>query len=56
MKILYMANARIPTEKAHGYQICKMCEEFSSAGVEVELWAPTRENSIKKNAFDFYNL
>ncbi|MCK5320164.1 glycosyltransferase [Candidatus Parcubacteria bacterium] len=56
MKLLYIVNARIPTEKAHGYQICKMCEEFSAAGVEVELWAPTRENLIKKNTFDFYNL
>ncbi len=56
MKILYIANARIPTEKAHGYQICKMCEEFSSAGAEIELWAPTRENPIKKNAFEYYDL
>ena len=56
MKIIYIANARIPTEKAHGSQICKMCEEFSSAGAEIELWAPTRENSIKENAFEYYNL
>ena len=56
MKLLYIVNARIPTEKAHGYQICKMCEEFSSAGVEVELWVPTRENLIKKNVFEYYNL
>ena len=56
MKIIYIANARIPTEKAHGYQICKMCEEFSSAKSELELWVPTRENPIKKNAFEYYNL
>jgi len=56
MKIIYIANARIPTEKAHGYQICKMCEEFSSAGAEIELWAPTRENLIKKDAFKYYSL
>ena len=37
MKIKYITNARIPTEKAHGYQICKMCEEFGRVGVEVEL-------------------
>ena len=29
MKLIYITNARIPTEKAHGYQICKMCKEFS---------------------------
>ena len=29
MKILYLANIRIPTEMAHGLQIMKMCEAFS---------------------------
>jgi len=56
MKIIYIVNARIPTEKAHGYQICKMCEEFSKAGAEVELLVPKRNNPIKKNAFSFYGL
>ena len=27
-KLIYIANARIPTEKAHGIQIMKMCESF----------------------------
>jgi len=56
MKLVYIVNARIPTEKAHGYQITKMCEEFASAGAEVELWAPTRQNPIKENAFEYYGL
>src|SRR3989344_5469200 len=54
MKIIYITNARIPTEKAHGYQIFKMCEEFSNQGAEVELWIPTRDNHIKENNFSFY--
>lgn len=56
MKIYYIANARIPTEKAHGYQICKMCEEFSAAGANMELWVPTRKNSIQESAFQYYGL
>lgn len=56
MKLFYIANSRIPTEKAHGYQIAKMCEEFADAGLEVELLVPTRKNSIEKNLFEFYNL
>ena len=56
MKILYIANIRIPTEKAHGYQICKMCEEFSNQGAEVELWIPTRANHINEDAFSFYGV
>jgi len=56
MKIVYITKARLPTEKAHGYQICKMCEEFSNRGVEIELWAPERGNDIKADIFSFYGL
>lgn len=56
MKIRYIVNARIPTEKAHGYQICKMCEEFASSGVEVELLYPTRKNFIQEDLFSYYGI
>src|SRR3989338_1499182 len=56
MKIIYISNARIPTERAHGYQTCKMCEEFSSQGMEVELWLPVRKNRIKEDIFSFYGV
>ena len=42
MKLLYIANARIPSEKAHPYQILKMCEAFAQSGAEVELVVPFR--------------
>lgn len=44
MKITYVANVRVPTEKAHGYQIMKMCETFVLQGVVVELIIPRRIN------------
>lgn len=56
MKLTYIANVRIPTEKAHGYQIAKMCDEFAKAGCEVELVIPERENLIKDDIFSFYDL
>ncbi|MDP3042915.1 MAG: glycosyltransferase family 4 protein [bacterium] len=56
MKLFYITNARIPTEKAHGYQICKMCEEFAHAGSDVELIVPVRKNNIKKDVFEFYGI
>lgn len=56
MKLIYITSSRIPTEKAHGYQICKMCEEFSSLGIEVKLFIPARHNNIKEDAFAFYKL
>jgi len=37
MKLVYIANVRIPTEKAHGVQIMKMCQAFSLANLKVEL-------------------
>jgi len=33
MKLIYIANARIPTEKAHGIQIMKMGEAFAKYGL-----------------------
>jgi len=56
MKITYITNSRISTEKAHGIQIMKMCEAFGNAGIELELFLPWRFNKIKDNAFDFYGV
>ncbi len=56
MKIIYIEKGRIPTEKAYGYQVCKMCEEFSRIGSKVELWTPARVNNIKEDTFSYYGL
>lgn len=40
--LIYLSNARIPTEKAHGYQIFKMCEALADRGVQVTLTHPCR--------------
>lgn len=56
MKLIYIANARIPTEKAHGIQIAKMCEAFALADLEVNLVLPWRFNPIKTNIFEYYGV
>ena len=59
MKIVYITNARLPTEKAHGVQIIKMIEALSSLNNEVVLISPNRiqnEISHKTSVFDFYNV
>lgn len=43
--LLYIANARIPTEKAHGLQIMQNCEAFADTGVQVTLWTARRVNT-----------
>jgi glycosyltransferase involved in cell wall biosynthesis len=42
MKLLYCANIRVPTEKAHGLQIMQNCEAFADGGAEVTLWVARR--------------
>ncbi len=42
MKLLYITTARIPTEKANGIQIIKMCEAFQRQKLDVQLWVPAR--------------
>lgn len=56
MKLLYIANQRMPTEKAYGRQIVKMCESFADLGVEVELVVPGRNNLVKDDLFDYYGV
>src|SRR5574343_570990 len=56
MKLLYISNQRLPTEKAYGLQICKMCEAFADLGIELELLVPTRRNSITKDLFEYYGI
>jgi len=56
MKLLYIANSRIPTEKAHGVQIMKMCEAFALVGADVELVIPWRFNPIKEDPFYYYGV
>lgn len=45
MKLIYTANTRIPSEKAHPYQIVQMCEAFAQNGAEVTLLYANRVNT-----------
>ena len=56
MKIAYIQNVRIPTERAHGIQIMKMCEALARLGHDVELIVPRRSNLLKENPFNYYGI
>lgn len=56
LKIAYLAQIRLPTEKAHGLQIMKTCEAMANNGAEVTLIVPKRKNEIKEDPFTFYNI
>ncbi len=56
--MLYLANVRMPTEKAHGYQIVQMCEAFALAGETVHLVVPRRFNEMNttKSVWQYYGV
>jgi glycosyltransferase involved in cell wall biosynthesis len=54
-KVYYIANARMPSEKAHGIQIAKMCEAFLEEDLDVTLVVPHRGTS-SQSLKDFYGL
>lgn len=56
MKIYYIHNCRMPTEKAHGYQIMKTCEALAMQGVEVRLFVTDRSTPIKTTPFEYYDV
>ena len=57
MKILYLSNSRLPTEKAYGIQIVKMCEAFAASGAEVLLLYPYRLSPhIKEGLFEYFSV
>jgi glycosyltransferase involved in cell wall biosynthesis len=59
MKIAYISNSRIPTEKANGVQIVKTCEALTRSGQEVRLIIPKREQIAQfKNidTFKYYGV
>ncbi|TSC84123.1 MAG: group 1 glycosyl transferase [Parcubacteria group bacterium Gr01-1014_17] len=53
-RVYYVANARIPTEKAHGIQIAKMSEALRKIGAALTLVVPRRGKKVLLK--DFYNL
>jgi glycosyltransferase involved in cell wall biosynthesis len=57
MKFVYIANARMPTEKAHGIAIMKACEAFARSNMEVTLVvARRRHEHSSEDPHTFYGI
>ncbi len=54
MRIAYCANVRLPSERAHGYQIARVCDALASLGHSVTLFAPLRRNAITQDYTTYY--
>lgn len=56
MRIVYAANVRLPTERAHGLQIMEMCRAFALEGHDVRLVVPKRRNRIEATSWEHYGM
>jgi glycosyltransferase involved in cell wall biosynthesis len=58
-RIAYVARMRMPTERAHGIQIMRMCEALASEGADVTLYYSDRRQipSLRGiDPFDYYHV
>ncbi|MBI4121183.1 MAG: glycosyltransferase family 4 protein [Parcubacteria group bacterium] len=56
MKIIYIGNGRLPTEKAYGVNMVKTCEALAKAGAKLTLIAPKNQNASGHDVFSFYGI
>ncbi len=56
MRIIYISNSRVPTEKAYGVSIAKTCEALALRGVETLLLAPKVRNTSGNDIFSYYDI
>lgn len=56
LRILYVGNNRLPSEKADSLYVMKLCEAFAGQGVDVSLLAPRRVNQIARDPFAYYGV
>lgn len=59
MRLAYITNTRLPSEKAHSYQTIKMCEALASNNIKVLLCYPRRQQTVdmvNKSVFEYYGI
>lgn len=54
--IVYVSNTRLPTEKAHGLALIKLCEAFHNSGYGVEVVTPWLWRASKKDVYSYYGV
>lgn len=54
VRIAYVTNVRLPSERAHGHQVARVCDALAQLGHEVTIFAPFRKNVIKEDYWTFH--
>lgn len=55
-ELYYIAPMRLPTERAHGFQVMRMCAAFVACGLKVTLIVPRRHTVHADDPFLFYHI
>jgi len=56
VRLIYLLNQRLPTEKAYGIQVVNMCRAFAAQGSDVELVIPLRDARLGHDVRGYYKL
>ncbi len=56
MRIVYVTNVRIPSERAHGRQIAHVCRALWNLKHDLEVLAPYRENVVQQDFWTYEHL
>lgn len=54
IRIAYCTNVRLPSERAHGHQVARVCDALAKLGHEVTIFAPFRKNTIAQDYWEFH--
>jgi glycosyltransferase involved in cell wall biosynthesis len=54
MRIAYCTNVRLPTERAHGHQVARVCDALTQIGHVVTVFAPFRVNTVTQDFHAFH--
>ena len=55
MALYYLAHSRLPTNRAHGFQIMAMCESFAHI-TKTTLLLPSRKPLLTEDPFSYYHI
>ena len=57
MRIAYCTNVRLPSERAHGHQVARVCDALANLGHAVEIIAPRRcDNPVQEDFWTFHGV
>lgn len=56
MKIAYCSALRLPSERAYGHQVARVCDALAKLGHEVEIFAPDRKNTVTADFWSYHGV